>query len=68
VHRFFTAINAHRRGITRLVPIRANGQPTFGEYVCDPPTGGRHVTGVLAVGIAGDRICEVTQFETTLAP
>ena len=27
VHRFFTAIDAHRRRIDRMVPVRANGQP-----------------------------------------
>ncbi|TMR94466.1 sigma-70 family RNA polymerase sigma factor [Nonomuraea basaltis] len=68
VHRFFTAIDAHRRGIARMVPVRANGQPAWGEYVRDPVTGGLHVTGVLVVGFAGDRICEITHFETTLAP
>ncbi len=66
--RFFTAIDAHRRGIARMVPVRANGQPAWGEYVCDPVTGGLHVTGILVVGLAGDRICELTHFETTLAP
>src|SRR5689334_4850627 len=33
VHRFFTAIDAHRRQIARMVPVRANGQPAWGEYV-----------------------------------
>jgi RNA polymerase sigma-70 factor (ECF subfamily) len=68
VHRFFTATDAHRRGIARMVPVRANGQPAWGEYVHDPITGRLHVTGVLVVGLAGDRIGEITHFETTLAP
>ncbi|MGN9842930.1 sigma-70 family RNA polymerase sigma factor [Nonomuraea sp. H19] len=68
VRRFFTAIDAHRRGIARMVPVRANGQPAWGEYVRDPVTGGLHVMGVLVAGFAGDRICEITHFETTLAP
>jgi RNA polymerase sigma-70 factor (ECF subfamily) len=67
VRRFFTAIDAHRRGIARMVPVRANGQPAWGEYVRDPVTGGLHVTGVVVVGFAGDGICEITHFETTLA-
>ncbi|MDP4504205.1 sigma-70 family RNA polymerase sigma factor [Nonomuraea turcica] len=67
VHRFFTAIDAHRRGIARMVPVRANGQPAWGEYVRDPVTGALRVTGVLVAGFAGDRICELTHFETTIA-
>jgi RNA polymerase sigma-70 factor (TIGR02960 family) len=68
VHRFFTAIDSHWRRIDRMVPVRANGQPAWGEYVRDPVTGGLHVTGVVVAGLAGDRICEITHFETTLAP
>jgi RNA polymerase sigma-70 factor (TIGR02960 family) len=68
VHRFFTAIDAHRRQIARMVPVRANGQPAWGEYVRDPVTGSLHLTGLVVVGLAGDRICEITHFETTLAP
>jgi RNA polymerase sigma-70 factor (ECF subfamily) len=66
--RFFSAIDAHRRAIARMVPVRANSQPAWGEYVRDPVTGGLHVTGILVIGLAGDRICELTHFETTLAP
>ncbi len=68
VHRFFTAIAAHRRGIARMVPVRANGQPAWGEYFRDPVTGGLYVTGVEVVALAGDRICEITRFESGLAP
>jgi RNA polymerase sigma-70 factor (ECF subfamily) len=65
--RFFTAIDAHRRAIARMVPVRANGQPAWGEYVRDPSCGGLHITGILVVGLAGNRIHEMTHFETTLA-
>ncbi|WP_212747249.1 hypothetical protein [Streptomyces montanus] len=65
--RFFTAIDAHRRGIARMVPVRANDQPAWREYVRDPVTGGLHIVGVLVVGLAGDRIREITHFEATLA-
>jgi RNA polymerase sigma-70 factor (ECF subfamily) len=34
-HRFLTATDAHRRGIARMVPVRAHGQPAWGEYVRD---------------------------------
>jgi RNA polymerase sigma-70 factor (TIGR02960 family) len=68
VHRFFPATGAHRRGIARMQPVRANGQPAWGEYVRDPITGRLHVTGVLVVDLAGDRIRDITHFDTALAP
>jgi len=67
-HRFFTALDAHRLSITRMVPIRANGQPGWGEYMRDPITGGLHLLGLVVLGLTGDRISELTHFETTLAP
>jgi len=66
-HRFFTAVDAHRRETDRMVPIRANGQPGWGEYRRDPVTGLLHLAGIEVVGIAGDRICEVTRFDNTVA-
>ena len=51
-----------------MVPVRANCQPAWGEYVRDPITGRLHVVGVVVVGLAGDRLCEITHFETALAP
>ena len=68
VQRFFTALNAHRREIARMVPIRANGQPGWGEYRRDPITGVLHFTGIEVVGVAGGRISELTRFEAALAP
>jgi RNA polymerase sigma-70 factor (ECF subfamily) len=68
VHRFFTAIDAHRRAIARMVPVRANGHPAWGEYVRDASTGALHVTGIVVVAFAGDRIREITHFESGLAP
>jgi RNA polymerase sigma-70 factor (TIGR02960 family) len=67
-HRFFTAVDAHRRGTDRMVPIRANGQPGWGEYRRDPVTGLLHLAGIEVVGLAGDRICEITRFEISVAP
>jgi RNA polymerase sigma-70 factor (ECF subfamily) len=66
--RFFTALEAHRRSIARMVPVRANGQPGWAEYVRDPVTRGLHIIGIVVLGLTGDRICELTHFETTLAP
>jgi RNA polymerase sigma-70 factor (TIGR02960 family) len=68
VHRFFTAVYAHWREIDRLIPVRANGQPAWGEYRHDPVTGVLHVTGVYVLGLAGERIREMTRFESALAP
>jgi hypothetical protein len=67
-HRFFTATDAHGRGIARMVPVRGNGQPAWGEYVRDPIAGGLHLVDIVVIGIAGDRICEITGFETAIAP
>jgi RNA polymerase sigma-70 factor (TIGR02960 family) len=68
VHRFFTVIRSHLGRIDRLVPVRANGQPAWGEYLRDPVTGGLRLSGVIVVGLAGDRISELTRFETVIAP
>jgi RNA polymerase sigma-70 factor (ECF subfamily) len=68
IHRFFTAIHPHWREVDHLVPVRANGQPAWGEYRRDPTTGLLHATGVYVIGLAGDRVCEMTRFDTTVAP
>lgn len=51
-----------------MVPAGANGRPAWGVYVHDPLTGVPHLTEVIVVGLTGDRIHELTRFETTLAP
>jgi RNA polymerase sigma-70 factor (TIGR02960 family) len=66
-HRFFSAIDDHRRRITRLVPVAANGQHAWGEYLRDPATGALENVGILTVALSGDRICEITHFEPDLA-
>jgi RNA polymerase sigma-70 factor (ECF subfamily) len=68
VHRFFTAVHDHWSESDRLVPVRANGQPAWGAYGRNPTTGILYLTGVYVIGLAGDLICELTRFETTLAP
>ena len=50
-----------------LVPTRANGQPAFGAYL-RAPSGVRHGTGLLVLTLAGDRICSVTRFDTSVLP
>ncbi len=63
---FFDSVGAHRLTITRMVPVGANRQPGWGEYVRDPCTGLLHLVGVLVVTLDGDLICEVAHFEATL--
>jgi RNA polymerase sigma-70 factor (ECF subfamily) len=50
-----------------LVPTRANGQPAFGAYL-RAPSGIRHGTGLLVLTLAGDRICSVIRFDTSVLP
>ncbi|WP_181719165.1 sigma-70 family RNA polymerase sigma factor [Nocardia gipuzkoensis] len=68
VHRFFSAISAHFGRVDRMVPVRANGQPAWGQYIRDQVTGNLHIAGIIVVGLVGDRIHEFTHFETTVAP
>ena len=50
----------------RLVATRANGQPAFGLYVRDPRARIRHGVGLLVLTLAGDRICAITRFDTSV--
>jgi RNA polymerase sigma-70 factor (ECF subfamily) len=68
IHRFFTALDAHRRGIARILPVQANRQPAWGEYRRDPTTGRLHLAGIEVVALAGDRVREITRFDTATAP
>jgi RNA polymerase sigma-70 factor (ECF subfamily) len=68
VRRFLSAIHDRLGLVDRMVPVRANGQPAWGEYVRDRVTGGLHVVGIIVVGLAGDRVSEFTRFEAAVAP
>jgi len=46
----------------RLVATRANGQPAFGVYVCQPPDTVAHATGLLVLTLAGRQISAMTRF------
>jgi len=48
-----------------LVRTRANGQPAVGGYL-RTPTGIRHATGLVVLTLAGDRICAMTRFESSV--
>jgi RNA polymerase sigma-70 factor (ECF subfamily) len=67
-HRFFTAIAEYRRPTSRLVPIRANTQPAWGEYRADPTTGLLHLVGIEVVAVEAGLVTELTRFEGTVAP
>jgi RNA polymerase sigma-70 factor (TIGR02960 family) len=66
VGRFYAAVFGSGRRFD-LVPTRANGQPAFGAYL-RAPNGVRHGTGLLVLTLAGDRICSVTRFDTSVLP
>ena len=50
-----------------LVPTRANGQPAFGAYL-RTADGGRQGTGLITLTLAGDRICALSRFESSVLP
>ena len=50
-----------------LVRTRANGQPAFGVYL-SAPSGVRPGVGLYVLTLAGDRICALTRFESTVLP
>ena len=66
VTRFYASMIGSGRSFD-LVPTRANGQPAFGAYL-RASTGIRHGTGLLVLTLAGDRICSVTRFDTSVLP
>ena len=66
--RFFAAVGAHRASLARMVPVGANRQPAWGEYVRDAMSGRLHLVGVLVVALSGARIGELTHFETIVGP
>jgi RNA polymerase sigma-70 factor (TIGR02960 family) len=47
---------------SRLIPVRANGQPAFGRYLNDPHAPLGHAHGLIVLTLAGDRICGITGF------
>jgi RNA polymerase sigma-70 factor (TIGR02960 family) len=64
---FFASVATHRRTIERMVPVGANSQPAWGEYVRDPVAGGLHLVGLLVIRTRGDKVDEITHFDTTTA-
>jgi RNA polymerase sigma-70 factor (TIGR02960 family) len=66
VARFFAGIFGVGRQFD-LVPTRANGQPALGAYLRGP-TGTSHGVGLFVLTLAGDRICAMTRFESSVLP
>ena len=66
--RFFAAVTLRPGRSYRVVPTRANGEPTFGMYLADPHTGVFRAYGLLVVTIADDRIGAVTGFGASVMP
>ena len=64
---FFTSVGPHRRTIERMVAVGANRQPAWGEYVRDRVSGGLHLVGLLMIRTRGDKVEEMTHFDTTTA-
>jgi RNA polymerase sigma-70 factor (ECF subfamily) len=52
----------------RVVPTRANGQPALGFYEVDSVTGVSHANGIIVFTLAGDRVCAMTRFDTSVLP
>ncbi|MFC0439966.1 sigma-70 family RNA polymerase sigma factor [Kutzneria buriramensis] len=68
VHRFFGVIRSLLGRIDHVVPVRANGQPAWGEYMRDGITGSLRLAGVVVIGLDGDKVCAFTRFDTAVAP
>ncbi len=67
VGRFYAAVFG--RGPTYdLVPTRANGQQAFGAYLRAPSGGIRHGAGLLVLTLTGDRISDLTRFDSSALP
>ena len=47
------------------MPTRANGQPAFGAYL-RAASGVRHGIGLIVLALAGDQICAMTRFESSM--
>lgn len=61
---FLAAIAHWRTGQpVRVLPAqRANGQPAFAAYRVDPVSGEAATTGLIVLGLSGDRVARITWF------
>jgi RNA polymerase sigma-70 factor (ECF subfamily) len=68
VTQFLRVVTLQERSRHRTVATRANGQPAFGLYVRDPGGAVFHALGLMVLTLAGNRICEITRFDTGVLP
>ena len=68
VARFLAATGLRPGRRSRIVAVRANGQPAFGLYARDPQAGIFHAAGLLVLTLTGDSICAMTGFDTSVLP
>jgi RNA polymerase sigma-70 factor (ECF subfamily) len=66
--RFFQVVAFRPGRRFRVVPTRANGQPALGFYEVDAVTGVSHANGIIVFTLAGDRVCAMTRFDTSVLP
>ncbi|MEE4545691.1 sigma-70 family RNA polymerase sigma factor [Streptomyces sp. V4-01] len=65
---FLSAVAMQEGRTFVLLPTRANGQPAFATYVCDPE-GAPYAHGLLVLTLRGDQVSAVTRFpDTRLLP
>src|SRR5262245_14674679 len=65
---FLTRVVHEPQRPRRLIHTRANGQPAFGVYVRDDHNGIFRAVGLLVATLDGDRIAQLTRFETSVLP
>jgi hypothetical protein len=63
--RFFAAVAFREGRRYRLVPTRANRQPTFATYRIDPASEVAHASGLLVLTLSGDKRSALTRFDNT---
>ena len=66
--RFFGTVAFRHGRRYRLIPTRANGQPTFGVYLVDAHTGIARAFGLLVITITGDQVSAITRFDNSVLP
>jgi RNA polymerase sigma-70 factor (TIGR02960 family) len=66
--RFFSTIAFRQGRRYRFVPTRANGQPAYGVYLCDPHTQMARAFGLFVITLSGDRISAITRFDSGVLP
>jgi RNA polymerase sigma-70 factor (TIGR02960 family) len=66
--RFHTAVTFRQGRTYRLVPTRANGQPTFALYTKDPHAQTLHANGLMVLTLAGEYISALTRFDNSVLP